>query len=607
MQKRIKNSITILLLLLLGGSLAAQPNTEEQLAFQYYQNGEFEKAAGLYEGLFNKKGGAFYYNYYLDCLLELEDYRKAEKFLDKLIKKEPANQKYGVDLGYILERSGDAAAAKKQYEQMIRSLKADATMVADLANAFSLRNKTDWMLETYRKGRELLKTGYGFHLEIAALHTAKGDFENALNEYLNLLDQNQGYTDQVHARLQDLLLTDTLKSETFKSILLARIKKFPERAHYTELLYWFFVQVKDFDAALIQAKSLDRRQSENGSRIMDLAMLAVSNQNYEVAIQCYDYIIEKKGQDSPYYYTCRFEKVNVRYLQLISSPVAERQTAEILEKDYRQIISEMGMSGVAVPYIRNLASVQAQYLQKPDSAIALLQRAITLPGTTPENIAYCKLDLADILLMTGDVWEASLLYSQVEKAFKNDITGYDAKYRNAKLYYYIGEFEYARTQLDILKAATSKLISNDAIALSLLIAENFDSDSSMAGLRLYARADLLNYQKQYPLALATLDSIAMLELWHPLLDEALYMKAGIMIKTGNYSEADTLLTQLLNLHGEDILADDALYTLAQLNENVFRNRTRAMELYARMLSDYPGSVYVVESRKRYRMLRGELP
>jgi len=216
-----------------------------------------------------------------------------------------------------------------------------------------------------------------------------------------------------------------------------------------------------------------------------------------------------------------------------------------------------------------------------------------------------KIELADILLLTGDVWEASLLYSQVEKAFKNDVVGFEAKYRNARLYYYIGEFSYARAQLDILKAATSKLIANDAMQLSLLISDNMDEDSTTTGLRLYSRADLLLFRNKPEEAFKTLDSINMLGLYHPLFDEVLFQKAEIRLRQGRYADADSLLVKLVNFYQQDLLADDALFKLGELNENIFKNYPRAMEFFERILTDYPGSIFVVDARRHYRNLRGD--
>jgi len=210
-----------------------------------------------------------------------------------------------------------------------------------------------------------------------------------------------------------------------------------------------------------------------------------------------------------------------------------------------------------------------------------------------------------VLLLSGDIWEASLRYSQVEKAFKYDEIGQEAKFRNAKISYYTNDFKWAQAQLDVLKGATAKLISNDAMDLSLLISDALAIDSNEAPLILYAHADLLVFQNKDDEAIKTLDSIKTLYPNHALTDDVLFKKAQIALKHANYNDAAMFYESILKDHGHDILADDALFKLAELNENQFKNIEKAKELYQQLIEKYPGSLYVVEARKRFRKLRGD--
>ena len=157
----------------------------------------------------------------------------------------------------------------------------------------------------------------------------------------------------------------------------------------------------------------------------------------------------------------------------------------------------------------------------------------------------------------------------------------------------------------MLKSATSKLIANDALELSLLIADNIEADSSYRGLTYYSHAELLLYQNKLDKAYTTLDSLNLIIGWHPLFDEALYQKAEIRIKQGRYEDADKLLEQVTYSYADDILGDDALFRRAQLQEEIFKNEDKAMELYRELLTRYPGSVYTVVARKKFRELRGD--
>ena len=356
--------------------------------------------------------------------------------------------------------------------------------------------------------------------------------------------------------------------------------------------------------ALIQAKSLDRRMKEDGNRVFQLAQLCTSNEDYPAAIDAYKYLIAK-GKEFPYYYSSRSELLKTRFLQAVSQhDPAKKELAE-LEKEFETEISAIGDNANSASLVKNLAHLDAFYLGKSDHAVELLTKLVEMNGLDTRTQAECKLELADILLFTGDVWESTLLYQQVYKDFKNDAIGEQAKFKNAKLSYYIGEFKWAQTQLDILKAATSRLIANDAMALSLLISENFDPDSNTVALGFYSRADLLEYRNEDELAITTLDSIAKAFTYHPIFDEMLLLKAKIRIKQGRFTEADTLLGELVTKYPEDVFADEGLITRAKLNENTLKNIPHAMAYYEELLTNYPGSIYVIEARKKFRTLRGD--
>lgn len=601
-----KKYIIFIIALLLAISSFAQQSKDDKLASMFLKNKEYEKAASIYERLYKEKPSSYYYTYYLFCLIQIRDFKTAEKFVEKEIKRNPNNPRNEVDLGYIYLENNENEKAQDQFQKALDQIKPDRNHISSLANAFRSRRQNEWAIKTYLKGRQLLKNTYSFNLEMGDMYGIDQNHEKMVEEYLDMLEFDINSLSSVQNRLQNALNKDSdgRKHEILKKELLKRIQRSPDKVFYAEMLLWLSIQEKDFEMALIQAKSLDRRLNEDGDRVFELAKLCISNKNYKVAGEAYQYLIGL-GEANPYYMVSRIEFLNVNYLIITSSFTHTTEDIQNLETDYISTLKLFGRNASTIPLMRNLAHLQAFYLDKSDSAIILLNETIEIPNAPSNLKAECKLELADILLFTGNVWDATLLYSQVEKAFKNDPIGHEAKFRNAKLSYYIGEFEWAKAQLDVLKAATSKLIANDAMDLSLLISDNIDIDSSTTALAIYSRADLLLFRNKDELALQTLDSIADIVNWHPLSDEVLYKKAEIMIKEGNFKEADTLLQQVVEFYPYDILADDALFLRAQINEEQFGDIPKAMELYEDILLNYPGSLYATEARRSFRTLRGD--
>jgi len=585
---------------------APQAGNEEQLALQFYQNREFDKAAELFERIYEKKPSIFNYQYLFFCLVEIKEYGKAERLVKKCQRAEPDAPRYQVDLGYINYRSGHSEKSKKFYEDAVKKLRADQQQIFELANAFITRGEYEFAIKTYQKGKQLLNNAYPFGFEMAGVYERMGDFTNAMEAYLDLLETNCNYLNTVQDRIQMILSFDVNneKNEQLRKILLARAQREPDNSCFAELLWWYSIQQRDFDIALIQAKALDRRLKEDGGKLVSLANLAVSNEKFDVAIDCYQYLI-LKGSTCSYYDYSRRELANTRYLKIISEPVPIKKQLELLEKEFQDILAKSGNNPDNISLIKNLAHIRAFYLGKPQDALDLLNTAIHMPGVSAADKARCKIELADIMLFTDDVWEATLLYQQAYQDFKSDVLGQEAKFKNAKLSFYIGEFKWAKSQADILKAATSKLISNDAIALSLLISENYDPDSNTIALGMYARADLFNYRNETDLALETLDSIRRAFGEHPILQQVLYKKGEIKRKQGKYAEADSIFQLLVKEYPNEIMADAALMQAAALNERQLKNPEKAMSLYQELLDKYPGSIYAPDARKKFRFLRGD--
>lgn len=585
----------------------AQPNvSDEQLAIQFYQSRDFAKAAELFERINDSRPSYYIYQYYLMSLIEIQEFGKAEKLVRKNLRAEPDAPRYLVDLGYISYRNGNGDRARKYYEEALKKLTPSQQSVFDLANAFLMKGENEYAIRTYLKGRQLMNFTYPFGFELAGVYERMGDFKSATEEYLNLLETNDTYLNTVQDRIQMLLSFDVNneKNEILRKVLLSRSQKNPEKVVYAQLLWWYSIQQKDFNLALIQAKALDRRLKEQGEKLVQVANLAVSNQQFEVALSAFQALIDK-GASSPYYNYSRREWINTKYRKVLSTPSPSGKDIEDLTGSMVRELKTSGETSENIVVIRNLAHLEAFYNDRPDSAIALLNRALHLPGATIEEKAYCKLELADIELFTGEVWEATLHYQQVYLDFKNDVLGQEAKFRNTKLSFYIGEFMWAGAQADILKSATSKFISNDAMALSLLISENLDPDSGTVALEQYARADLLDFRNKPGLALLSLDSILNGFSDHPIFQYVYYKKALIKMKQGMYSEADTLLAAVFRQYPDGVLADEALMRRGELNQKQLNNRELAMECYREILDKYPASIFIPEARRQYRILRGD--
>jgi len=421
-------------------------------------------------------------------------------------------------------------------------------------------------------------------------------------EYLNMLTYNPDYLYQAQNNIASQFegLADY---EVFKGLLLDKIQKNPQAIVFTQLLTWQYLQQKEYELALNQVIALSKRQKDNGEQVFQLCQTLNSNDAYDAAIRGYEFIISK-GKEQEYYIPSRIEILNTKNLKVTSGKY-QQQDLLSLEKDYQDLLNEFGRTSSTAFAMQKLARLQAFKLHKTTEAQKLLEQTIQVQGLRPNLLADCKMDLGDVYLLNNQPWEATLIYSQVEKAFPNTNVAQEAKFRNARLAYFTGDFDYAKSQLEVLKAATSQLIANDAINLSLLITDNTAFDSTGNTLKMYAHADFLIYKEQTDRAVTTLDSIDRVYPGNTLVDDILMAKARIFIQQKQYAAAIVPLQKIADEHPTELWADDAVYMMADLYENRLNNKAKAQQLYQKIITDYPSSLWITNARKEFRILRGD--
>ncbi|ASU32823.1 tetratricopeptide repeat protein [Mucilaginibacter xinganensis] len=592
--------LCFLLMLLVGPELYAQDN-DLLLAKQYAANGEPQKALDIYQKLYRQNNEA-YFTVYVNSLLAEKKFDDAVNITKKMIRKHPEDHQYNIVLGAAYTQQGSIEKANAIYDDLIKNLPADQGKIAILASQFYQNANVDYAIKIFLQGRKLLQNNQIFSYELINLYRYKRDKAALVEEYLNFLPSNPPFITQAENTMSNLF-EGQADYDILKTALLKKIQKDPQQTLYPELLTWQFLQQKQFDMALNQALALSRRQNDDGNNVFELCSTLTANEAYDAAIRGYEYLVSK-GKEQPLYIPSKIELINTKNSRITSGKYVKEDLLS-LEKDYNDLLTEFGKNSNTAFAMQKLASLQAFRLHKLADAQKLLEETVKIPGIQPGLLASCKLDLGDVTLLNNQPWDATLLYSQVEKDFPNTSISQDAKYRNAKLAYYTGDFTWARGQLDVLKAATSQLIANDALNLSLLISDNIAADSSGSALKVYARADLQIFAGQPEKALATLDSIDAKYPGNSLADDILMARARLFIQQKDYTMAIPLLKKIAEEHSFDLWADDAVFMLGDIYENQLQDKEKAKMYYQKIITDYAGSLYINEARKRFRLLRGD--
>ena len=604
---KMKGKIWLFLVLsaLLPMAPVAAQQSQEQMAAYYFDNGEFEQAAQLYESLYKNYANKYYYQRLYSSYLKLGEFKDALRLAEKRLKNNPKELALYVDEGNVHLLQENEKKALKCFDQAIEAITSNIAPVPDLAMAFINIGRYDYAVKTYLTAREKTRSQQLYFSELVGVYQAMGDYTAMTHEYFNLLDKQPGMIASVQLNMQKSMLEapDDRLADGIRQALVERVSEHPNNHTYLEMMIWFAIQQKDFRFSLQQAEAVDARfPDKGGEQVLRVASIAFDNEDYDVAADAYRYL-QGKGQDSPYYFESRVGELKVDFARINHHYAIPADSLALLKQKYESAIAELGKNERTIQLMRNYAQLMAYYANEAQAAVSMLDDVLEVPRLKNNIRGEVKLELADILLFAGSVWDASLLYMQVEKENKNDILGARAKFKNARLSYFNHDFEWANSQLKVLRASTSKLIANDAMELSLLISDNMEDDSTYTMLSLFADADLLLYRNQLDSAWEGFDQVTRQMLSHPLFDEVLMRKAQIRMKQARYAEADSLLQRLVDFYPTDITADDALFFMAELNEDHLANPAKALECYEKILVDYPTSLYVDRARKRYNALK----
>lgn len=629
---------TIVLLILWIEFAGAQDQQEILIANEYLAKGEKNKALEAYKTLAKNPINiqAIHSNYF-NLLLDMEQYKQAEDYVEKQIKRE-GKLNYFVDLGIVYVKSGDQTKAEKYFKSLFKNNAEDFYKMKSMSDQLSSYRQFSYATDALITARNVQGNLNLFSLELANLYRVQSRRSEMVNEYLNYVTQTPSNVSYIKNLLQ-LLLTKPEELDALEQALLERVQQNPKSEIFSDLLIWVNLQQKNFFGAFIQARAYDKRFHKEQSKALEIGQIALNNKDYENAIKAFLFVT-KEYPNTDNFLPAQLGIIKAREAKVKESYPVNKDSVRYLVSEYKQFGKRHAGQSLEGDAIYNASLLSAYYLNELDTAVASLTSLIANNRISIHLRSQAKMSLGDIYLLKNEPWESTLLYSQVEKSQHEAPLGYEAKLRNAKLWYYQGDFRLALEHLDILKQATTREIANDALELSLRIKENTMDDSLAFELKQFAHIELLLFQEQLANAARQLnlleqDKVLMKQseaflygfidantlvetegdyIWvalpkknvnHELLDDIYWMKAKLLLKQGKFDESLLQLQKILDQFGTGVLADDAYFMQADIYENQLKNPTKAMELYREFLTKYPGSVYIAEARKRFRVLRGD--
>ena len=569
----------------------------DQLAMNYFDKGEFEKALVSFQDLLTSQpGNGFYFQKAIECYQQLKKYDVAEKaILDRYNKYKQSSLLIELGANYQLQK--DESKAKKYFEQALDKIKKNPSEVYGIAAVFERKVLIDYALQSYEIALEI-DSNMNFNFQMAVLYGQKGETDKMIEKFLEESYKNPQNLILIQNQFTRFMTenADVTFNEALRKALLIRIQK-NQDVFWNQYLSWFYVQQKEFGKAFIQEKAIYKRNPESLSNIVNLAQISIEEDEKETAKEILAFILEN-SKDTDLQMQAHYFLTEMK----INDP-AIKDYSEI-EKDLVSLLNQYGIT----PYSIKLQILKAHFntfqMKNPTQGKAILKTALELPINEYQK-ADVKMELADIFLFEEKFNQASLYYSQIEEDLKNDVVGHEATLKSAKTSYFKGDFVWALKQFKELKTVSSQLIANDALEYFLLINDNTVADSTQTALKQFARGDYLIYQNKLQEALLQFQDILKNFKGKEIESVTIYRLGKIYEKIGDYQSALSQYQKIIDQHSEGIYIDEALFFTAEIYNKKLIDIEKAKSFYEKLVFHHQDSIYFVDARKKYRELRGD--
>ncbi len=573
-------------------SLLAQ---EQQMAYDYFRKGEYEKSASIYKTLYEQNNfNSNYLTRLIDCYQQLESFDIAQELIENYIKKQPRHTHFLVELGYNYELQYQQEKAAAYYKKALKSIDKKGISGYSVGKAFQNNHLLDYAIQAYKAVMDK-NPNANYNFQIAQIYGEKGDVQSMFDTYLNELEKDEKHLKPIQ-RYVGKYITDDSENEyniLFKKSVLKRLQT-NQKNGWNQLLSWLFIHQKQYGKAFIQEKALYKRSLKSMNNIIGLGEIAFDNKDYQATQNIFNYILKNSKNQ---------EEIVDSKLYLLYVSIETSDDLEHIDNQFQKLFDEYGKT-------TNTLEIQIAYAdfltfkkREPTKAITILKGALELPSNKYQK-GVIKIKLGDVLVFNSRFNEALIYYSQVQTKLKNHVLAQKARFKVAQTSYFKSDFDWAETQLKVLKGSTSQLIANDALDLSLIINDNSVGDTIKTALKLYAKADLLAFQKKNIQAIDSLSVILRNHKGHAIEDEALFKQAEIFEELKQFDKAENNYLKIIEINSEDILVDDAYYQLGELHLKQ-NNIEKAKAYYQNIIFDFPSSIHLVEARKKYRKLRGD--
>lgn len=588
----------------------AQPGPEDEdrrykLAQSYEQTGDIPGALRIYRELHEADSESrAYFDGLTRTMLALGRFKEFEPYMAARIQRYPNDPGLRIVHGDILFSAGSSEAAIQELEEALKIAPKDLTAYQAVGETYVKHREFERAAAVYEAAKRKFGRSVVLADRLARIYAILGEYRKMSNEYIDLLAEDPTRLNYAKAGLS--LITNVPAGVEAAIELTEEISGiWKDRPVYLELLSWLYAEKGEYDKAFDVAVRMDKMRDSRGSDIYAFADQTLRAGEYAAAIRAYEYFLENFERNNPL-----TAPVMYNYVLALQSKydtqgaISEEQAVELIRR-YREVL-EFGRGGsMGAQASMKIATLQANVLNDPKAALETLSGGVRESRT---SLATESMLLSGELLMRmGRIDDAQKQYLEILTIplTSRDVRrhGELARLRFAETLLYQNKFKEAVDSLTVLTKDVESVAANDALAWLFLLQEHMES--APEALRSYISGRYAEVRRDWPGVVVAADEAVSLSPKGTIADDALLLKAQALRRMDRPREAVDVLLRIVEDYSDGTYADEALFTAAQILEMELTEPDRAMELYTKVLVDFPYSQYVSRARERIRSMRQE--
>jgi len=609
---------TIVLLTFLVLSVNAQVKDADYAKFSLSESleraGEYEDARKLFEELyFSDPSNTQYFNALNRVNLQLKNYAASIDLLEKRILEVPGDiSLYGM-LGSTYYMMGNEKKAYEVWDKALMQTPNNPMVYRIIANYAVERRTFEKAIELYERGKEISDDKVLFAYDLAQLYTLTMQFEKAAEEYCTILDKEP----MQRQLIEQKILSYSGKPDALETTIPV-VKDWSGRSNLSlsYLLARLLTEAKEFDEAFEVYREIDEEQSNLGKDLYSFAELLSREKIYLIAGRVYREIIDlypnsplisavklgyAKSSEATlienYQQSLPLWKPYFHFIKYDSEKIDDVLTA------FNEVVEIYANTEAAFEALLRIGLIQF-YMQNDPLKASENFKIIISDGINSKSAIDAYIELGNIALLNGNLDDAELYFSKIiEKTNSNNQANNLAKFKLARVNFYQQKFDDANNLLAGILFNLKDDNANDAIELSLVLNTTMNDSSNLV---LFAEAEFLAEQKKFSDAAIKYNLVYQDPQAFVLHSITKLRHAEMILADDDYEEATELFESIVEEGEKNIYADKALYLQGKTYQLGIGNREKALEVYEKLLLEFPNSLYIDEARNEILFIRNKL-